>query len=221
MNEIEVYTQKGVQKIEEAEYQIQEAKHSVLGYQKAYELNISKYVEEKAGFKYLSWAYAVMFFRTNFPDGSWGHLKPYKDDTGWYVETWVKTHTHAEPIHEVYPVFEQRAKTATEKGGMFAIENPNAMQINKAIKRCLTKNIAMVTGIGLHLYAGEDLPEEQAKSVVISKKDMIWFLEVVIPDFLTKGKNDSYNLELIPKLIQGIWYGDIDINNLKATYASN
>jgi hypothetical protein len=34
--------------------------------------------------------------------------------------------------------------------------------INTAIMRCLVKNLAMF-GLGLYIYAGEDLPEEDAK----------------------------------------------------------
>ena len=43
-----------------------------------------------------------------------------------------------------------------------AIKNPDAFAINTAIVRCLTKAISM-HGLGLYIYAGEDLPEEEAK----------------------------------------------------------
>ena len=39
-----------------------------------------------------------------------------------------------------------------------AILSPDAMDINKAIMRCLAKAISM-HGLGLYIYAGEDLPE--------------------------------------------------------------
>ena len=41
-----------------------------------------------------------------------------------------------------------------------AISKPNAFDINKAMMRCLVKGIA-VHGLGLYIYAGEDLPEEE------------------------------------------------------------
>lgn len=44
------------------------------------------------------------------------------------------------------------------KGG--AVTKPNMVQVNKAIMRCLAKNIAMF-GLGLELYAGEDIPDEK------------------------------------------------------------
>lgn len=40
-----------------------------------------------------------------------------------------------------------------------AIINPDAMDINKAVMRCLAKAIAMC-GLGHYIYAGEDLPVE-------------------------------------------------------------
>jgi len=39
-----------------------------------------------------------------------------------------------------------------------AIANPDAFQVNTAMQRCLVKAIAL-HGLGLYIYAGEDLPE--------------------------------------------------------------
>jgi hypothetical protein len=41
-----------------------------------------------------------------------------------------------------------------------AIPNPNAMDVNTAMMRCLVKTISLF-GIGLYIYAGEDLPDEE------------------------------------------------------------
>lgn len=214
MSEIQIHRKNEISQInDDVEYSIQEAKHTIIQYKEAYNTDISKHIEDKAGFKYLSWAYAIMHFKTNFPDGSWGHIKPYKDETGWYVETWVKTHIHAEPIHEIYPVFEQRSRTDTQKGGMYPVEKPTNIDINKAYKRCLTKNIAMVTGIGLHLYAGEDLPEDKP---VIDEEDALWFLTDFVPNHLipriNKGVVKATNFY---KLVDGLWFGKQSINELK------
>ena len=40
-------------------------------------------------------------------------------------------------------------------------EQPDMFDVNKAIMRCLVKNLAMF-GLGLYVYAGEDLPEDAA-----------------------------------------------------------
>jgi hypothetical protein len=42
-----------------------------------------------------------------------------------------------------------------------AIANPDAMFVNTAMQRCLAKAIAL-HGLGLYIYTGEDLPEEDA-----------------------------------------------------------
>ena len=39
-----------------------------------------------------------------------------------------------------------------------AVVNPDAMAVNTAMQRCLAKAIAL-HGIGLYIYAGEDLPQ--------------------------------------------------------------
>jgi hypothetical protein len=44
-----------------------------------------------------------------------------------------------------------------------AIANPDAYQVNTAMQRCLAKAISL-HGIGLYIYAGEDLPEEETKT---------------------------------------------------------
>lgn len=49
----------------------------------------------------------------------------------------------------VLPVMDHRNK---------AISNPDAFAVNKNLMRCLAKAIAM-HGLGLYIYAGEDLPE--------------------------------------------------------------
>jgi hypothetical protein len=46
-----------------------------------------------------------------------------------------------------------------------AIQKPNAFEVNTAMQRCLVKAIAL-HGLGLYIYAGEDLPEgEEPKRV--------------------------------------------------------
>ena len=42
------------------------------------------------------------------------------------------------------------------------IPEPDAFQVNTALMRCMTKTLALF-GLGLYIYAGEDLPEDDAK----------------------------------------------------------
>ena len=47
----------------------------------------------------------------------------------------------------------------TKYNGEKSVEQASMFDVNKTIMRCLVKNIAMF-GLGLYIYAGEDLPEE-------------------------------------------------------------
>jgi len=48
-----------------------------------------------------------------------------------------------------------------------AIKGPDAFAVNTAIVRCLTKAIAM-HGLGLYIYAGEDIPERDVNDYIAS-----------------------------------------------------
>ena len=71
------------------------------------------------------------------------------------------------------PVMDSKNKTMLDHEYTYEVKNwktgevvekvvaPATMfDINKTIMRCLTKNFAMF-GLGLYIYAGEDLPEEE------------------------------------------------------------
>ena len=47
-----------------------------------------------------------------------------------------------------------------------AISNPDAYQVNTAMQRCLAKAISL-HGIGLYIYAGEDLPEDDRETIKV------------------------------------------------------
>lgn len=124
---------------------------------KLFELNVNDHTEAKNGLTYLSWAWAWAEFKKACPDAVYEVVKqenglPYTSDpnTGYMVYTRV---TAAGITHEMWlPVMDYKNK---------AMLNPSMMDINKTIMRCLTKNLAMF-GLGLYIYAGEDLPEDAA-----------------------------------------------------------
>ena len=117
-------------------------------------INVNDIVEKKGKFDYLSWAHAWKIFKEAHPLATYEVLKtdagmPYFiDDCGAFCFTRV---TVDELTHEMWlPVMDMQNK---------AVKAPDAMQVNKAIMRCLVKNLAMF-GLGLYSYAGEDLPDE-------------------------------------------------------------
>ena len=124
-----------------------------------YQTDVTKHIEKKGNFNYLSWPYAVAEFRKACPNGSWivrhfgENNQPYcQTDAGCFVEVTVYPDAEKNGVRftQVHPVLNHQNKT---------VMTPNAFEINTSIQRCLVKAIALATGIGLHIYAGEDLPE--------------------------------------------------------------
>lgn len=117
-------------------------------------LNVNEKTEKKGNLTYLSWAWAWAEFKKAYPTATYeierfeNNLPFVKaDGVGYMVFTKV---TVDEITYEMWlPVMDNRNN---------AILEPDMMDINKAIMRCLTKNLAMF-GLGLYIYAGEDLPE--------------------------------------------------------------
>lgn len=146
-------------------------------------INVNEHVEKKkSGEKnpdgsdkyltYLSWVWAWGQVKQLYPDASyevrhWGD-KPYLNDDqlGIMVETSVTI--SGETITMWLPVMNSTNKAMkatpysykTKYGDKF-VDAATMFDINKAIMRCLAKNLAMF-GLGLYIYAGEDLPEEEA-----------------------------------------------------------
>lgn len=115
-------------------------------------LDVGKHVEKKGKFSYLSWPWAVKTLREAAPDATWEVIKydgkPYcATETGYFVE--VAVTVNGITLSQIHPVLDNNNKT---------IAVPNAFQINTSIQRCLVKAIAL-HGLGLYIYAGEDLPE--------------------------------------------------------------
>ena len=126
-------------------------------FEKLYAIDVNEKTEKKGGLTYLSWAWAWAEFKKACPDASYEVKKfngiPYVYDpaTGFMVYTSV---TAGGVTHEMWlPVMDSRNK---------AMKQATMFEINKTIMRCLTKNLAMF-GLGLYIYAGEDLPEEPPK----------------------------------------------------------
>jgi hypothetical protein len=115
-------------------------------------IDVSEHVEKKGEFTYLSWAWAVDRLRKAYPDATWEVKRfdgaPYlKTDCGYFVE--VAVTVNGVTLSQIHPVLDGRNRPIAE---------PNAFDINTSIQRCLVKAIAL-HGLGLYVYAGEDLPE--------------------------------------------------------------
>jgi hypothetical protein len=143
-------------------------------------LNVNEKTEEKNGLTYLSWSWAWAELLKKYPTATYeivkfednGKLVPYMFDkeTGYMVftkltienitrEMWLPVMDGANKAmldHEyTYTVRDYKTGEVKEK----TVAKANMFDINKTIMRCLTKNLAMF-GLGLYIYSGEDLPED-------------------------------------------------------------
>lgn len=123
-----------------------------------YAVNVNGHTEKKNNLTYLSWAWAWGEIKKRHPDATY---TVYENADGWNYHTdgrtcWVKTGVTVNGIEhiEYLPVMDYKNKS-------ISIENVTSFDVNKAIQRSLTKACAR-HGLGLYIYAGEDLPEEEA-----------------------------------------------------------
>lgn len=115
-------------------------------------INVNEYVEKKNGLSYLSWAWAVDQLLRLDPGATWEYREPvrYGDTMMVFCAVTAFGVTRTAQL----PVMDHRNK---------AIANPDAFAVNTAMQRCLAKAIAL-HGLGLYVYAGEDVPLEERDS---------------------------------------------------------
>jgi len=113
-------------------------------------ISVSGHIEKKNNMSYLSWAWAVDKLMRIDPQANWAFRDPMTFPDGSMMVHCDVT-VFGKTMYMFLPVMDYRNK---------AITKPNAFDINKAMMRCLVKGIA-VHGLGLYIYAGEDLPEEE------------------------------------------------------------
>lgn len=135
-------------------------------------INVNGKTEKKNGLTYLSWAFAWGEVKKNYPNATY---TIYESANGMNYHTdgrtaWVKTGVTIEGIEyiEYLPVMDYRNQSIT-------IDKLTSFNVNTAIQRSLTKACAR-HGLGLYIYAGEDLPEEEQAAkpkgnAVIKAKD--------------------------------------------------
>jgi hypothetical protein len=174
------------------------------------ELNVNEHVEEKNGFSYLSWAWALDTLLCQDQEAEWEYPEPtvYPDGS---VMMYCSVKAFGKTRKAHLPVLDYANKV---------IKNPNAFQINTTMQRCLVKAIAL-HGIGLYIYAGEDLPKgEERKEITrdqkILNRNIMYELakctnDVEIQSFVDKYAHDIKDM---PEEMQG------PINDLMSSKAT-
>jgi len=122
--------------------------------------DVNAHTEKKNNLTYLSWAWAWAEALKADPKSTF-KVEMFGDkcfmDINGTAMVWVTVTMFDKPMTCQLPVMDYRNK---------AIPNPDAFQVNTAIMRCMTKALSL-HGLGLYIYAGEDLPEEATKEKVI------------------------------------------------------
>ena len=125
-------------------------------YETLSKINVNEHTEKKNGLTYLSWAWAWAKVKENYPDAVY---TIYENADGLFYHTdgktaWVKTGVKIGDIEhiEYLPVMDYKNRS-------IPLDQITSFAVNTAIQRSLTKAVAR-HGLGLYIYAGEDLPEE-------------------------------------------------------------
>lgn len=123
-------------------------------------------IEKKNGLSYLSWAWAWAEVKKRHPDAFY---TIYENAEGWFYHTdgktcWVKTGVTVAGLEhiEYLPVMDFKNQS-------IPLERVTSFDVNKAIQRSLTKACAR-HGLGLYVYAGEDLPEQPFEPMTEEQK---------------------------------------------------
>lgn len=156
-------------------------------------VNVSDKTEKKNGLTYLSWSFSWGELKKRFPDAIY---TIYENAEGWNYHTdgrtaWVKTGVTVNGIEhiEYLPVMDFRNKS-------IPLDKVTSMDVNKTIQRSLTKAVAR-HGLGLYVYAGEDLPEEEKPG----KEDPVKEAELKsrVMGYFNRHKLDKEKLDAIAK----------------------
>ncbi len=132
-------------------------------------INVGEHTEKKNCLTYLSWAWAWAEVKKKYPDANYTVYETpngriYWDDG---KTAWVKTGVTINGLEhiEYLPVLDAASKRS------LPLESITSWDVNKAIQRSLTKAVAR-HGLGLYIYAGEDLPESEKEQKKAEKPEV-------------------------------------------------
>ena len=184
-------------------------------FNKLFQLDVNGHVEKKNGLSYLTWAWAWAEVKKIYPDASYeikrfenGVPYVYDPNTGYMVFTEVTieglTHEMWLPVMDgANKAMKSEGYTYTTKYGEKDVEPATMFDINKTIMRCLVKNLAMF-GLGLYIYAGEDLPEDLTPAQPISESEATTLESMLKKRFndetIAKTLKNTYGVKTVKEL---------------------
>lgn len=183
-------------------------------------VNVNEHTEKKNNLTYLSWAWAWGETKKRFPEATY---TIYENEYGWPYFTdgktaWVKTGVTINGLEhiEYLPIMDFKNKS-------IPVDGITSTDMNKTIQRSLTKAIAR-HGLGLYIYAGEDLPEsddekpkkkssaDAAKDAYPDKETMCRVIEKV------HGNNARFDAYLASKGVKSV--RELPDSAIMATYGA-
>lgn len=151
--------------------------------------NVQKYKDKEGNKKeftleYLSWSYGWREMKRIDPDASETvHEFPMFDNQFQIIEGITVPYLKTPQGFFVRNTVTLQGKSETEwlpivENAKYPLSNPNSFQINTSNKRCFVKALAK-HGLGLYLYAGEDMPEDISKPELISEEQSGYLNEIL------------------------------------------
>jgi hypothetical protein len=192
-------------------------------FEKLYRVNVNDYTEEKNGLTYLSWANAWAEVKKIYPDAQYTIKRfdnnlpyVYDENTGYMVftdvtiegityEMWLPVMDGANKAMKsnTYTYQVKKWNNTTKSYDLIekTVEPATMFDINKTIMRCLVKNLAMF-GLGLYIYAGEDLPEVEPEKITAEQATVLSNLlkEKFSEEQINKTLKDGYKVTTIEEL---------------------
>lgn len=158
-------------------------------------VNVNDHAEKKNGLTYLSWAWAWAEIKKRYPEATYTIYET-PEGVNYFTDgrtCWVKTGLTIEGLEhiEYLPVMDFKNKS-------IPLESVTSFDVNKAIQRSLTKAAAR-HGLGLYIYAGEDLPDtdkdaettEKARNETINEKEWKALQSYIVSLAPSKPKNQK------------------------------
>ena len=160
-------------------------------------INVNEHTEKKGSLTYLSWAWAVDQLLSNDPTATWEYKEP--KQFGDSLMVFCSVTAFGKTMTAQLPVLNYSNK---------AVSNPDSMAVNTAMQRCLAKAIAL-HGIGLYIYAGEDLPQEESTDQQVTQKDI---------DYCISKINKSESIDELMEIYQQVstWYDTASLAKVKS-----
>ena len=141
----------------------------MMHYTELRKINVNDYIERKNGLAYLSWSWAVDQLLQLDESASWEYAEP--RIFGETMMVFCTVHAFGKSRTAQLPVMDFRNK---------AIHNPDAFSVNTAMQRCLAKAISL-HGLGMYIYAGEDLPMAEMKEAKEENEEVNKAKEIKAP----------------------------------------